>query len=89
MENLFCGHCVNKSLSVNPKAFGNNSIQWVNMLLERGVPALCPSCGLIYSAAKIVANSPEFSTETKNIAGAICGAFLFAVSLVYLDELLS
>ncbi len=88
MASIFCAHCVNKSLSVNPKAFGNISIQWIN-LLEQGVPGLCPSCGLVYSAAKIVANSPQFSNETKNIAGAICGAFLFAVGLVYLNELFS
>lgn len=88
MSNIFCANCVNKKLSNNPQAFGDSSIQWID-LLERGVPSLCPSCGIIYTVAKITANSPRFSDETRNIAGFICGMFLLAVGVVYFDKLVT
>lgn len=88
MSNIYCGHCVNKTLSVNPKAFENSSIEWIN-LFEQGVSKVCPSCGLIYSVAKIVANSPRFSEETRNFAGAVCGLLLLATGAIYLDKLIS
>lgn len=87
-EQHFCGHCVRKTLSANPKAFGYNSIQWVS-LLEHFVPALCPSCGLIYTVAKVVSNSPHISPDMRNIAGAVCGMLLVFAGINYFDKLLS
>lgn len=87
-EKTFCGHCVKATLSANPKAFGDSSIQWVN-LLEQGVPALCPSCGVIYTVAKVISNSPRVSSDVRNITGAVCGLLLLFVGMNFLDDLLS
>lgn len=58
-------------------------------ILEAGVPVLCPTCGPLYSIAKNVSNSSNFSKETKEIATVVCGVLLIAVGAVYLDKLLS
>ncbi|CAN5657833.1 hypothetical protein BH24ACI2_BH24ACI2_06690 [soil metagenome] len=87
-EKTFCGHCVKATLLANPKAFGDNSIQWVN-LLEQGVPALCPSCGVVYTVAKVISNSPRVSSDVRNIAGAVCGLLFLFVGMNFLDDLLS
>ncbi len=86
MSNILCGYCVQKELQANRNAFGNRSVQWIN-LLERGVPAVCPACGPVYSVAKIVANSPQFSVETRNFAGAICAGLLLIAGVVWVDKL--
>ncbi len=75
-------------MSNEPNAFGNNSIEWIN-LLEQGVPYVCPSCGIIYQGAKFVANSPMFSDETKNLAGVVCGVLLLFSGALLADKLIA
>lgn len=55
-------------------------------ILEAGVPSLCPACGPAYSIAKSISNSHTFSSETRNIAGTICGVALVFVVAMYADE---
>jgi hypothetical protein len=86
-EKIHCAHCAKKALSANPMVFGNSSIQWIN-LLEQGVPAVCPSCGIIYSVAKVISNSPRVSPDVRNAAGAVCGLLLLFAGAIYLDKLL-
>jgi hypothetical protein len=88
MSNIYCGHCVRKTLSVNPKAFSGNSIEWTN-LLEQGVSKVCPSCGIIYSVAKIVANSPQIPKEAREIASVVCGMLLLFAGAIYVDKLIA
>lgn len=87
MPNYHCGHCTQHAFSTNPAAYANSSIEWIN-LLERGVSAVCPSCGVIYSVAKIVANTPRFSPEARNVAGMICGVLLFLAGVNFVDKLI-
>ena len=84
----YCGHCANAALSANPNAFGDSSIEWVN-LLEQGVSAVCPSCGIIYSVAKVISNSSRVSQDVRNAAGFVCGILLLFAGAIYFDKLLS
>lgn len=88
MSKIICGHCAKKAIFRNPQVFGDSSVEWIS-LLEAGIPRVCPSCGPIYLLAKIVANSPMFSQETKNIAATVCGALLILAGVVYIDNLIS
>ncbi len=87
-EHNFCGHCTSAALTENPNVFGDSSIEWTN-LLEHGVPAVCSSCGLVYSIAKVISNSPRVSSDVKTIAGAVCTLLLLFAGAIYLDDLLS
>lgn len=57
-------------------------------LLEAGVPAVCPSCGLTYRIAKHVANSDRFSPEVKEVAAVVCGFLLVFAGALYLDKII-
>lgn len=59
-EQIFCGNCANQTLLTSPNVFGNGSIEWIN-LSEQGIPAVCPSCRIIYSVAKVISNLTPYS----------------------------
>jgi predicted RNA-binding Zn-ribbon protein involved in translation (DUF1610 family) len=75
MSNIFCNECSGRNLAIN--------------LLEQGVSKVCPSCGLVYYGAKLVANSSAFSKETKEIAGVVCGILLLFTAAFYADKLIA
>jgi predicted RNA-binding Zn-ribbon protein involved in translation (DUF1610 family) len=74
MSNIFCSDCAGRTLAIN--------------LLEQGVSKACPSCGLVYYGAKLIATSSSFSKETKEIAGVICGMLLLFTAAFYADKLI-
>lgn len=57
-------------------------------VLEAGVPALCPACGPLYSIAKNVSNSNNFSNEIRSLAGFACAVTLIFIGAIYFDKLL-
>lgn len=63
-----------------------NSTNFLQTILEAGVPALSPGAAPIYSIAKNVSGSNKFSPEAKALAGIVAGGILLLVATMYFNN---
>jgi hypothetical protein len=59
---------------------------FLQQILEIGIPAVCPQCGLLYSVARGVSNSPKVPQEIKSVAGIVVVGLLFLGAFHLIDR---
>lgn len=87
MEKICCGPCTQHDLKANSNSYANYNINWIS-LLESRVPFLCPTCGPVYSIAKLVGNSQKIPSQLQEIAAGVCLGMLIWTGASIINDLL-